>query len=192
MGRWSVARRAVIATRCNCAARSALPTYTSRDGRDRITVERFGPIERGVGRHPRRAARPRPALDAAAPDPHRGPVADRRPRHRRASSSSAAAPSIPAPSPRPSTGRSTCSRSSASSATATARTAARSSTSCPTSEHGHLYCRRCGSPWELAVDDPDVVVAMGAVRDGRGFEIDVSHLTLIGRCAACRARDAQA
>jgi Fur family ferric uptake transcriptional regulator len=62
----------------------------------------------------------------------------------------------------------------------------------PVSEHGHLYCRRCGGQWELDSRDPGVVAALAAFRDGRGFEIDVSHLTLIGRCAACRAADTPA
>jgi Fur family ferric uptake transcriptional regulator len=62
----------------------------------------------------------------------------------------------------------------------------------PASEHGHLYCRRCGGQWELESDDPGVVAALAAFQDGRGFEIDVSHLTLIGRCATCRAEDARA
>jgi Fur family ferric uptake transcriptional regulator len=60
----------------------------------------------------------------------------------------------------------------------------------PTTEHGHLYCRRCGSEADLAADDPAVVAAIGAFATQRDFEIDVSHLTLIGRCAACRAADA--
>jgi Fur family ferric uptake transcriptional regulator len=64
----------------------------------------------------------------------------------------------------------------------------------PASEHGHLYCRRCGAQWELDSQDPGVVAAVGAFRTGRGFEIDVSHLTLIGRCADCGAEadDAEA
>ena len=58
----------------------------------------------------------------------------------------------------------------------------------PAEEHGHLYCRRCGGQWELAADDPAVVgVAARPSTGARGFEIDVSHLTLIGRCATCRA-----
>jgi Fur family ferric uptake transcriptional regulator len=61
----------------------------------------------------------------------------------------------------------------------------------PASEHGHLYCRRCGGQWELESHDPGVVAALAAFQDGRGFEIDVSHLTLIGRCATCRAKDAR-
>ena len=60
----------------------------------------------------------------------------------------------------------------------------------PTTEHGHLYCRRCGSEADLAADDPAVVAALGAFAAERDFEIDVTHLTLIGRCAGCRAADA--
>jgi Fur family ferric uptake transcriptional regulator len=56
----------------------------------------------------------------------------------------------------------------------------------PATEHGHLYCRGCGGEWELEATDPAVVAARDAMRTGRGFEIDVSHLSLIGRCAACR------
>ncbi len=57
----------------------------------------------------------------------------------------------------------------------------------PTIEHGHLYCRSCGGSWELASDDGTVVSAVGAFEADRGFEVDVSHLTLTGRCAECRA-----
>jgi Fur family ferric uptake transcriptional regulator len=57
----------------------------------------------------------------------------------------------------------------------------------PQIEHGHLYCRRCGAQSELAADDPAVAAAVRAFDRRRGFEIDLSHLTLIGRCADCRA-----
>ncbi len=57
----------------------------------------------------------------------------------------------------------------------------------PAVEHGHLYCRRCGMQSELAADDPAVLAATTAFDTERGFEIDLSHLTLIGRCATCRA-----
>ena len=60
----------------------------------------------------------------------------------------------------------------------------------PSAEHGHLYCRRCGSEADLAADDPAVRTALRAFATERDFEIDVSHLTLIGRCAECRAADA--
>ena len=43
----------------------------------------------------------------------------------------------------------------------------------PASEHGHLYCRRCGGQWELEGKDRDVVATVGAFRDGRGFDVDV-------------------
>src|SRR5688572_27828963 len=48
----------------------------------------------------------------------------------------------------------------------------------PESEHGHLYCGRCGARWDLAVDDAAVVAALRAFDAQRGFAIDVSHLTL--------------
>ena len=59
----------------------------------------------------------------------------------------------------------------------------------PASEHGHLYCRGCGGEWDLSADDPGLIAAVGAFETGRGFQIDVSHVSLIGRCAACRASD---
>jgi Fur family ferric uptake transcriptional regulator len=57
----------------------------------------------------------------------------------------------------------------------------------PATEHGHLYCRSCGGQWELDSNDRSVVAAVEAFDAGRGFEVDVSHITLIGTCAACRA-----
>jgi Fur family ferric uptake transcriptional regulator len=56
----------------------------------------------------------------------------------------------------------------------------------PDSEHGHLYCQRCGAQWELSADDPAVVAAVDAFAAQRGFAVNVSHLTMIGRCQACR------
>ena len=55
----------------------------------------------------------------------------------------------------------------------------------PETEHGHLYCRRCGAQWDLAADDPAVVAAVGAFATERGFSVDISHMTMIGRCRAC-------
>lgn len=57
----------------------------------------------------------------------------------------------------------------------------------PTTEHGHLYCRSCGGQWELDNDDAAVIAAVEAFDAGRGFKVDVSHMTLIGSCVACRA-----
>lgn len=59
----------------------------------------------------------------------------------------------------------------------------------PAQEHAHLYCRGCGGSWELAADDAAVVATVGAFETGRGFRIDVSHLSMTGLCAAC-LRDA--
>jgi Fur family ferric uptake transcriptional regulator len=57
----------------------------------------------------------------------------------------------------------------------------------PATEHGHLYCRACGGQWELDSDDRSVVAAVEAFEAGRGFKVDVTHITVIGTCAACRA-----
>lgn len=51
-------------------------------------------------------------------------------------------------------------------------------------EHIHLVCRTCGSvvDAEPAVAD-ELVTTLG---DGLGFETDLSHLTIFGRCKDCR------
>lgn len=59
----------------------------------------------------------------------------------------------------------------------------------PEAVHGHLHCGGCGGTWELDRDDPAVEAAVRAFDSGRDFEIDISHLTLFGRCARCRSRD---
>lgn len=56
----------------------------------------------------------------------------------------------------------------------------------PEAEHGHLVCQGCGSQAELTASDPAVAAALDAFERERGFAIDVSHLTLSGRCPACR------
>lgn len=54
----------------------------------------------------------------------------------------------------------------------------------PAREHGHLHCAGCGSTLEL---DAATGSAMGAIlRDAAdGFELDVGHVTLVGRCGRC-------
>lgn len=59
----------------------------------------------------------------------------------------------------------------------------------PADEHGHLYCRRCGGSWDLSADDAAVRGTLATFEERRGFAIDVTHLTLIGRCATCRAAE---
>lgn len=58
----------------------------------------------------------------------------------------------------------------------------------PTDDHGHLVCSGCGGSWELGADDVAPLVA--GLRTSRGFEVAVDHLSIEGRCAACRSRTA--
>jgi Fur family transcriptional regulator, ferric uptake regulator len=55
----------------------------------------------------------------------------------------------------------------------------------PEAEHGHLYCEGCGASWNLEAEELRSFVA--GVRRRRGFEVDLSHVTVVGLCAACRA-----
>jgi Fur family transcriptional regulator, ferric uptake regulator len=57
----------------------------------------------------------------------------------------------------------------------------------PAVEHAHLYCRGCGGSWELGAEDVAVSTTVRAFDRGRAFAVDVSHLTLTGLCATCRA-----
>jgi Fur family transcriptional regulator, ferric uptake regulator len=51
-------------------------------------------------------------------------------------------------------------------------------------EHVHLVCRDCGRIDEVG---PGAVAPLvTALRDERGFETDVRHLTVFGRCGDCR------
>jgi Fur family transcriptional regulator, ferric uptake regulator len=51
-------------------------------------------------------------------------------------------------------------------------------------DHVHLVCRSCGKITEIS---PDVVGPLIAALDAeQGFETDVGHLTVFGRCADCR------
>lgn len=53
----------------------------------------------------------------------------------------------------------------------------------PTTDHGHLHCASCGRQWELNNDEAAAFVAR--IERRRGFQIDLSHLTLVGRCPDC-------
>ena len=55
----------------------------------------------------------------------------------------------------------------------------------PAESHGHLHCSSCGSSWEISPADAAATVL--DFRDRLGFEIDLSHLSVGGRCAACLA-----
>ena len=57
-----------------------------------------------------------------------------------------------------------------------------------TPAHAHLVCRSCSRVGEI---DPALAAAFGAaLDDADGFETDVRHLTVFGRCASCRREDA--
>lgn len=57
----------------------------------------------------------------------------------------------------------------------------------PEEEHGHLHCSACGASWEIGEEQAAAVAR--AFRAADGFEIDIGHVTLVGRCAACAAAD---
>jgi Fur family ferric uptake transcriptional regulator len=62
----------------------------------------------------------------------------------------------------------------------------------PMAAHGHLHCTGCGSTWEIPAEEAATVVA--SLRRTRQFAVDVSHLSIAGRCEACgeQARSAPA
>jgi len=55
-------------------------------------------------------------------------------------------------------------------------------------DHGHLLCSSCGRTWELGAGEVKPLVE--ALRRSRGFEVDLDHLTVEGRCASCRSASA--
>jgi Fur family ferric uptake transcriptional regulator len=54
----------------------------------------------------------------------------------------------------------------------------------PGEEHGHLHCTACGGCWELGADEARAL--LGSLAAERGFEVDLSHVTIVGRCRSCR------
>lgn len=53
----------------------------------------------------------------------------------------------------------------------------------PQALHGHLHCIDCGTTWEIPADEAAALVASLEAR--RGFSVDVTHLSIAGRCAGC-------
>ena len=52
-------------------------------------------------------------------------------------------------------------------------------------EHVHLVCAECGRITQVS---PGAVAPLvSALADDYGFQTDVGHLTVFGRCASCRA-----
>lgn len=52
-------------------------------------------------------------------------------------------------------------------------------------EHGHLYCASCGRRWEVGSAQAEAIMA--AFRQIGGFQPDLSHMAVVGRCAECGA-----
>ena len=50
--------------------------------------------------------------------------------------------------------------------------------------HGHLHCSACGARWEISADEAATIVR--SLMTERGFEVDLSHVTIVGRCRTCR------
>jgi Fur family ferric uptake transcriptional regulator len=55
----------------------------------------------------------------------------------------------------------------------------------PETAHGHIHCRACGGRWELGADEASAFV--DRLRDSRGFDVDLTHVTISGRCAPGQA-----
>jgi Fur family ferric uptake transcriptional regulator len=51
-------------------------------------------------------------------------------------------------------------------------------------DHLHVVCRSCGAVADTPLDLADGLVER--LRDDAGFEADARHLTVFGRCRACR------
>ena len=54
----------------------------------------------------------------------------------------------------------------------------------PATDHGHLHCADCGGRWEIGEAQAEGIIR--ALGDADGFEVDLSHVTVVGRCAECR------
>jgi Fur family ferric uptake transcriptional regulator len=53
----------------------------------------------------------------------------------------------------------------------------------PEEEHGHRYCAACGGRWPIGQPEAEAIAA--TLRAVDGFEVDISHVTAVGRCRAC-------
>jgi Fur family ferric uptake transcriptional regulator len=53
----------------------------------------------------------------------------------------------------------------------------------PFAEHAHLVCAGCGGSWEIGADEAAPLV--DGLAASRGFEVDLTHVTIGGRCRGC-------
>lgn len=57
----------------------------------------------------------------------------------------------------------------------------------PASEHGHLHCSGCGQTWEIEASEAAPLAA--SLQAQLGFQVDLTHLSVSGRCAECAGSD---
>ncbi len=55
----------------------------------------------------------------------------------------------------------------------------------PAAVHGHMHCISCHTTWEIEADEAAGLVV--SLDRRRGFAVDVTHLSVAGRCADCTA-----
>jgi Fur family ferric uptake transcriptional regulator len=55
----------------------------------------------------------------------------------------------------------------------------------PAQEHGHLHCAACGATWEIG--EARAAAVADVLRADDGFEVDIGHVTIVGRCRDCLA-----
>ena len=60
----------------------------------------------------------------------------------------------------------------------------------PEGVHGHLHCATCGGRWEIRPGAARAIV--DGLRASDGFEVDLSHVTVVGTCADCAAAAVEA
>jgi len=53
-------------------------------------------------------------------------------------------------------------------------------------QHAHLQCTSCGRTLEIGMSEAATIAA--PIRKRYGFEPDMGHMTIVGRCAECSAR----
>lgn len=56
----------------------------------------------------------------------------------------------------------------------------------PATAHGHLYCGVCGQSWELG--PAELAPLVTALRAGRDFDVNLSHVSVAGTCRDCQSR----
>jgi len=53
----------------------------------------------------------------------------------------------------------------------------------PVAAHGHLHCNGCGTTWEI--DSAEAASLVETLARQRDFAVDLSHLSIAGRCSGC-------